>query len=92
MPNRFNFTFHVSKDGKTAVLHRGPIKYILFLWNAEKGEFETTYSRGTFQQELEEDPEFCAYLASLIDYMKAYKKDADKLQELHDAFERLINE
>lgn len=92
MPNRFNFTFHVSKDGKTAVLYKERNKYIHFLWNDKKGGFETIYSKGAYQQEMEKNPVFCRFIQDLLTYMLAYKQDADKLHELHDAFERLINE
>lgn len=92
MPNRFNFKFKVQRDGKRAYLFRDASQRVSICWSEKEGVFKTTYSEAAFQAQLEKDPKFCAYLASVIYYMKAYKKDADQFQELHDAFERLMNE
>ena len=92
MPNSFNFKFKVQIDGKRAYLfkdaaHRGSIS-----WSEKEGGFRISYSPVPLQAELERDPTFCIFMQRLLTYMLAYKKDADKLQALHDAFQHLINE
>lgn len=92
MPNIFGFKFKVQRDGKRAKLYKEPYKYVVIRWSNKEGGFRPSYSNALYQAELERDPIFCRFMQELLTYMVAYKKDADKLQELHDAFERLINE
>lgn len=92
MPNRFNFKFKVQRDGKRAYLFRDASQRVSICWSEKEGGFKPTYSNSLFQAELEREPVFIDFMQELLNFMLAYKHDADKLQELHDAFEHLINE
>lgn len=92
MPNIFGFKFKVQRDGKRAYLFRDASQRVSICWSEKEGVFKTTYSGRAFQQELEKDYNYISFLEQLLKYMKAYKQDADKLQALHDAFQRIINE
>ena len=86
--NRFSLRLKISLDGQRAYLLNGAVREVSITWSKKDQQFHLFFrNRGRLS-----DAAFQDFITELLNYVIAYKNEADKLEGQRQALELIVNQ
>ena len=86
--NQFSLRLKLSLDGRRAYLLNGAVREVSITWSKKDNKFYLFFRN----KERLSDPAYKDFICEVVDYVGAYKSEAEKLEGQRQALELIVNQ
>lgn len=90
--NRWNLRIKITPDGRAAFLLRGCVRVVSITWSKKSNAYNIIFNKNESESDWLKNEAFQDFVCNILNYLYAYKKDIDRMDERRKALEMIINQ